>query len=193
MRKTRSLDAAYFEALYRADPDPWRFKTSEYEAKKYARTLEVVADEPVGRALEMGCSIGVLTEQLAGVCGQLVATELAAQALDQARRRCASRDNIDFVLAKSMTDGIDGDFDLMLLSEVLYYWDDPDMAAVASAISGHLLMGGRLILVHWLGETDYPRSADDAVAALSRRIGGLFKIELESRTAEYRIDVWRRA
>ena len=82
MRKTRSLDAAYFEDLYRADPDPWNFATSAYESRKYADTLAVIGEERAGRAFEMGCSIGVLTRQLAGKCGRLVATELSERALD---------------------------------------------------------------------------------------------------------------
>lgn len=192
MRKTRSLDATYFEDLYRADPDPWKFETSPYEAQKYADTLAVIGDEPVERAFEMGCSIGVLTQQLAGKCGRLIATELSERALRQARRRCAGERNIDFILARRMTDGIDGDFDLMLLSEVVYYWDDRDLSDVASAVAAHLRGRGRLMLVHWLGQTDYPRSADDAVAALFRLIGDRFAIVLEHRTAHYRMDVWRR-
>jgi SAM-dependent methyltransferase len=192
MRKTRSLDAAYFEALYSADPDPWKFETSAYEAAKYADTLAAIGGATIIRAFEMGCSIGVLTEQLAPRCGRLVATELSAQALEQARKRCARQDNIDFVLAKTMTDGIEGAFDLILLSEVIYYWDNPDLAAVAASISEHLDGGGRLVLVHWLGQTDYPRSADDAVSALWRLVGDQFDIESKRRTDDYRLDVWRR-
>ena len=192
MRKTRSLDAAYFEGLYAADPDPWKFETSPYEAQKYAVTVATIGQEPVERGFEMGCSIGVLTEQLAPLCGRLVATELSQRALEMARRRCAGHPHIDFVLAKTMTDGIDGVFDMMLLSEVVYYWDDRDMADVAAAISAHLGVGGRLVLVHWLGETDYPRSADDAVDALFRQLSEDVLITLEQRTDDYRLDIWRR-
>ena len=192
MRKTRSLDAAYFEGLYQADPDPWKFETSAYEAQKYTATVAAIAQEPVERGFEMGCSIGVLTERLAPLCARLVATELSQRALDLARRRCAGQPHIDFVLAKTMTDGIDGTFDLMLLSEVVYYWDDRDMADVATAISAHLGVGGRLVLVHWLGETDYPRSADDAVEALFRLLSEDVVIAAQARTDAYRMDIWRR-
>ncbi len=192
MRKTRSLGADYFEGLYRADPDPWRFQTSDYEARKYVQTLAAIGEARVGRALELGCSIGVLTRQLASRCDRLVATELSETALDQAKVRCADQPNIDFVLVRRVNDGFDGEFDLMLLSEVVYYWDDDDMAAIARAVSDHLAAGGRLILVHWLGETDYPRSADDAVGALRGLMGDLFDIVAETRHEAYRLDVWRR-
>jgi protein-L-isoaspartate O-methyltransferase len=188
VRKTRSLDSAYFENLYQANPDPWGFESRDYEARKYARTLAVIGERPVTRALELGCSIGVLTLQLASICDRLVATELSSLALETARRRCAGCENIDFVLADRVTGGIDGGFDLMLV----YYWDDQDLRAVAAAIEAHLSADGRLVLVHWLGETDYPRSADDAVRSLQALIGDLFDVETESRNADYRLDVWRR-
>jgi protein-L-isoaspartate O-methyltransferase len=192
MRKTSSLDSAYFESLYQANPDPWGFESRDYEARKYAHTLAVIAQRPVARALELGCSIGVLTVQLASICERLVATELSKTALEKAQRRCAGCGNIEFVLAEGVTGGIDGAFDLMLLSEVVYYWDDSDLRAVASAIADHLAADGRLVLVHWLGETDYPRSADDAVGSLHALVGGLFHVETETRNGDYRLDVWRR-
>jgi hypothetical protein len=80
----------------------------------------------------------------------------------------------------------------MVLSEVVYYWDDLDLAAVAGAIRRALVPGGRILLVHWLGETDYPRSGDDAAAALAARLDGLFDVELQTREDQYRLDLWRR-
>lgn len=191
MRKAKSLDANYFEELYRADPDPWKFQSSDYERHKYAHTLSIVSEEPVRRGFEMGCSIGVLTLGLAKLCDRLIATELSERALAQARLRCASQDNIEFVLARTTIDGIEGHFDLMLLSEVVYYWDDMDLAAVGRAVSESLAPGGRLVLVHWLGQTDYPKSADDAVNGLRRLVDDV-TVVTESRTADYRLDVWRR-
>ena len=192
MRKTRSLDRAYFDSLYAADPDPWGFETSAYEAAKYEETLKVVARETVARGFEMGCSIGVLTVGLASLCDHLVATELSPGALDQARRRCAGRANVEFRLATAVADGLEGPFDLILLSEVVYYWEARDLETVAAAIRSSLTPGGRLVLVHWLGPTDYPHSADDAVTLLFRSLGDEVDVLEARRTADYRLDVWRR-
>jgi SAM-dependent methyltransferase len=192
MRKSRSLDAAYFEDLYRAHPDPWGFAVREYEAAKYDHTLAALGEERAVRGLEMGCSIGVFTRRLAYRCDSLVATEMSKAALDQARARCADLAHIDFRLARDVTDGIEGAFDLMVLSEVVYYWDDADLARVAKAIDACLAPGGRLLLVHWLGETDYPRSGDDAVAALAAALAAPMIIERQERTDQYRLDLWRR-
>jgi SAM-dependent methyltransferase len=165
---------------------------------KYAHTLDALAGERAARAFELGCSIGVLTRRLAGVCDHLVATELAPAALEEARRRCADLANVDFRLARSVADGLDQTFDLIVLSEVVYYWDDEDLDTVAAAVARSLASRGRLLLVHWLGETDYPKSADEAVDGLAERLraadrfGGLM-VERQDRLDDYRLDLWRRS
>ena len=56
------MGAAYFEALYAADEDPWDFTTSAYERAKYDRTVAALGDRRFARGLEVGCSIGVEAE-----------------------------------------------------------------------------------------------------------------------------------
>jgi hypothetical protein len=80
-----------------------------------------------------------------------------------------------------------------MLSEIVYFWDDEDLGNFATRLEAALSPGGRVILVHWLGETDYPKSADDAVAALLKELKINLKIDVMERTADYRLDVWRRA
>ena len=58
-RRTRSIEPAYFEALYRESADPWHFETSDYERAKYSATLDACGPWRRGRILEVGCSIGV--------------------------------------------------------------------------------------------------------------------------------------
>ena len=49
-RPAASLPAAYFEAIYERDPDPWRFQTSAYERAKYDATLAALGrDEALAR------------------------------------------------------------------------------------------------------------------------------------------------
>lgn len=191
MRKRLSLDPAYFDGLYSAAPDPWGFETSAYEAAKYDHTIAALGDERAARALEVGCSIGVLTRRLAQRCDHLTATDLAPAALDAARHRCADLDSVDFRLVRGAADSFQGTFDLIVLSEVVYYWDDADLARVAAAIGAALSPGGRVLLVHWLGDTDYPKSADEAVEGLWAGLQGM-RVERAEREADYRLDLWRR-
>jgi SAM-dependent methyltransferase len=86
----------------------------------------------------------------------------------------------------------EGSFDLIVLSEVAYYWDDADLARMGDLLRRLTQPGGRVLLVHWTGETDYPQTADSAVQALAQAAGPDFSVALADRTAEYRLDLWRR-
>ena len=191
MRKTHSLEPGYFEGLYAADPDPWRFESSTYERDKYDATLAALGDERARNALEVGCSIGVLTRRLASRCDHLLAVDVSATALDRARQRCAGLDNIDFQLLQVPRDPIPGRLDLIVLSEVAYYWDDGDLARAAKAFRSAHVAGGRILLVHWLGETDYPKTADQAVEGLKAHLGDAVRVDTAERNANYRPDLWR--
>src|SRR5271168_4840307 len=92
----QSLTADYFEALYAEDADPWRFKTSDYERRKYAATGAVLDGHNICTAFEVGCAIGIFTRQLAGRCNSLLAVDVAEQALEQARRNCAGLNHVRF-------------------------------------------------------------------------------------------------
>jgi len=191
MRHSQTLDVAYFDDLYKASPDPWGFADSAYEAAKYAHTIEALGAERASRALEVGCSIGVLTRRLAEQCDELVATELARAPLKAARERCANLPHVTFRQVKSPADSFRGSFDLIVLSVVVDSWNDADLARVAAALEGALLPGGRVLLVHWLGETNYPKSADEAVESLWALLPDM-RVEKAERREKYRLDLWRR-
>jgi SAM-dependent methyltransferase len=191
-RRETSLDAGYFEGLYRADPDPWGFSTSAYEQAKYDATLAALGGERVARALEVGCAIGVLTRRLAALCERLLAIDVSETALAQARERCADLPNVELRRMALPAETPDGRFDLVVLSEVAYYWDDADLARMGRVLDAKVEAGGRVLLVHWTGETDYPQTADAAVEGLARAAGGGFEVEAATRAPQYRLDLWRR-
>jgi SAM-dependent methyltransferase len=191
-RRTRSLEPHFFEELYSRERDPWSFETSPYEAEKYRITIEAVASSPALRCLEVGCSIGVLTRRLAAVAKDLVATDVSSTALRAAKQRCADLTNVSFRCVSTPDQNFHGSFDLIVLSEVVYYWDDRDLDLVAEGMLRALNLGGRLLLVHYLGETDYPKSGDDAVEALAARLAPRFSAALALRSDKFRLDLWRR-
>lgn len=192
-RRTSSLDAAYFDELYRADPDPWDFSGSAYEAAKYDRTLAALNGRRSSRALEVGCSIGVLTARLAGVCDRLLAVDVSGTAVKAARRRCAELANVEVRRLAFPGEPPPGDYDLVVLSEVAYYWDDADLGRAGALLRSRLQANGRLLLVHWTGETDYPQTGDEAVEKLAAFTAGAFEVEHAERAEHYRLDLWRRS
>ncbi|WP_428028909.1 class I SAM-dependent DNA methyltransferase [Ancylobacter sp.] len=184
-----TLPPSYFEDLYARSPDPWAFETSPYEDAKYAATLAALPSPRCATALEIGCSIGVLTARLAPRCEQLVAMEPAARALDQARERCRDLPQVTFIQGQAPGDWPEGTFDLILLSEVIYYLSPPDVRALAARVSGSLQPGGQVELVHWVRETDYPLSGDEACELFIAALGGSFRLLVQQRTQDYRLDL----
>ena len=187
-----SLDAGYFDRLYAADPDPWRFETSPYERVKYEATISALPRDHYHRGIEIGCSIGVLTEQLATKCDSLLGVDVAAVALETARNRCSELNNVEFALLCLPVDRPEGHFDLIVLSEVLYYFDPAAIVAVANTVMSMANPDADIVLVHWLGPTpDYPMTGDAAVEAFLTAVGTRAKVTIQHRLAEYRFDCLR--
>lgn len=185
----RSLAPGYFDDLYAADPDPWRMETSAYEDAKYDATLAALPRPRYARAIEIGCSIGVLTARLATRCDDLLAIDVAQAALVRAGERCRDLP-VRFALSTLPDAPPSGPFDLVMLSEVVYYFDPAGVAKLADAVRDMAAPGADILLVHWLGETpDYPLSGDEAVDLFEA--AGEWRIMRRTRTPLYRLDLLR--
>jgi predicted TPR repeat methyltransferase len=192
MRPHQSLPPDYFERLFAAERDPWGFETSQYERAKYDATLGALEDRRYRDAFEIGCANGVLTARLARVCTDLLAVDVSASALARAKDRCADAPGVAFAAMNFPAQRPEKTFDLIVMSEVAYYWSDADLAQAADYVRDHLVDGGDLLLVHWIGETDYPQTGDGAVSFLRARLP-TFQVVYAERHAKYRLDLWRSA
>lgn len=163
-QQPNTLPPDYFEAVYRANTDPWNFEASPYEHAKYADTLAALPPERhYGSGFEVGCSLGVLTEMLAPKCQHLLSIDVAEAPLERARQRCAHLPQVEFQRLTLPDDFPTGRrFDLVVLSEVGYYWAMPDLQRVATDLLAALQPGGHLLLVHWTPPVhDYPLTGDE--------------------------------
>jgi SAM-dependent methyltransferase len=182
-----SLSPDYFAHVYAESDDPWHFATSDYEREKYAATIAALGPRRFASALEIGCSIGVLTALLAARCAALLAIDVNERALAAARARCAALPQVRFE-RMIFPDALPrGQFDLILISEVAYYWSDDDLAAAIDfcAAAG---TGATVELVHFLPKVDdYVRDGDAVHAAF---LADARFMPLDAHRAErYRIDV----
>ena len=167
-----TLGTEYFDQMYAASSDPWGFGTRWYEARKYAISLALLPAERYGDAFEPGCSIGVLTEQLAPRCDRLLACDGAAAAVRQAAARTARRPNVRVQRLVIPALRPAGDFDLIVLSEFLYYFAGDDLARVLDRGTVALRPGGTLLAVHWRHPVaDYPRTGDEVHQVLAGQAG----------------------
>ena len=156
------LGREYFEGLYAESDDPWNFEASEYEQNKYARTLAVLGERTFRRALEAGASIGVFTEMLADRCDELLAVDVSERAVSAARRRLSGRGHVRVERRTLPEEMPDGPFDLIVASEVLYYFPREEMLTVLRGFERELGQGGILLAVHWRRATrTYPLQGDE--------------------------------
>ena len=182
-----SFPPSYFDALYAADPDPWRFESSDYERSKYDATMAALPRARFSDAFEVGCSIGVLTRRLAERCERLLAVDVSEAALAQARARCAGLNHIEIRQMRLPEAWPKGMFDLILLSEVLYYLSPDDIAQSASCARSCLLPGGAIMLVHYTLETDAPCTGDFASEIFIGTAN--LAVTRQQREARYRLDL----
>ena len=190
-----SLTPAYFDSLYSTDADPWKFQTSAYEAEKYAATLAALPKARYRSALEIGGSIGVLTEKLAARCDSLLSVDVSEMAQQQAIDRCRSLSHVRFQLMQVPHAYPQEQFDLTVLSEVGYYWCWEDLKQAQQLIVQHLEPGGHLLLVHWTPYAAYydnPLSGDEVHESFLALPSTQMKHLTGNRADKYRLDLFER-
>ena len=188
----KSLSTGYFERLYARNSDPWRFASSEYEHRKYAATLATLEDRRFRSAFEVGCSIGVFTRLLADRCESLLAVDAAEQPLEEARRSCAGLRQVKIERMQVPQKWPACQFDLIVLSEILYYFSRDDIRRIAERSMFSLTADGVVLLVHWTGPTNYPCPGDEAVEHYTAACRPELRSMLNKREPKYRLDLLTR-
>lgn len=138
----------HFERLARESEDPWDYASSDYEQRKYGRTLEYLPAR-TGRTLELGCSVGVFTAMLAPRSSSLCAVDFSPTALERARRRLAGQDHVELRQRRLPEEMPEGPFDTIVCAEILYYWSAELVRDGVRRIEAALAPGGTLLLVSW--------------------------------------------
>ena len=188
------LPASYFDRLYASDPDPWGFESSPYERDKYAATLAALGppERRFARAFEAGCSIGVLTHRLAPRCDDLLAVDLSPPAVERAQARLRDQTHVRVERSALPEELPDGRFDLVVCSEILYYWSAGLLDAAMDDLANLIAPGGSLVAVHWRPRTrDYPQLGDEVHDRLAEGLGGLAH-PLSVTEPQYRLERWDR-
>ncbi|MEY2581654.1 MAG: hypothetical protein QOE09_1503 [Ilumatobacteraceae bacterium] len=137
--------------MYRSTNDPWSFASSAYEQRRYDTILENVPSGRFHRVFEPGCSIGELTARLASRCGFVTAIDIAEAAIVTARRHCGDLGNVDVHQGSLPADLPSGPFDLVVFSEIGYYFTEAQLIDLAVALASRIEPGGELLAVHWTG------------------------------------------
>jgi len=188
---TDTTSQEFFDRKYREHPDPWNFASSSYEQGRYEAIYSALSHRHFRRAFEPGCSIGSLTERLAPLCDSLEAIDISPTAVEFARERCRHFLQAHFAQG-SLPDAIPpGSFDLIVLSEIGYYFKEAQLLHLGNELVKRLENGGILLATHWLGHSEDHLLSGDRVHQILSSLSGLTH-EQEQRHENFRLDRWCR-
>ena len=143
------------------------------------------------RAFEPGCSIGILTARLASICDHIDAIDISPTAVTRARHNCAHLDNVSIHCGSLPENVPAGNFDLVVLSEIGYYFGGQQLFQIGSDLAGRLELSSVLLAVHWLGHSEDHLLHGDSVHEILSRVDSL-TLEYSERHVGFRIDRWVR-
>jgi SAM-dependent methyltransferase len=186
-----TVSKEFFEAKYRDNADPWNFISSSYELNRYALIMEALGSRSFESGFEPGCSIGVLTARLASRCRRLLAMDISPSAVATARSRCAHFPNATIVEGALPGDLPGEILDLIVFSEIGYYFDRDTLAQIRDSLTERLAHQGVLLGVHWLGASaDHLLSGDEVHDIL--RSTNLLRMVSSQRHDGFLLDSWER-
>jgi SAM-dependent methyltransferase len=142
----RGYTRQHFETFYsRTTRDAWGYEQSTFCHRRFAILVEMLPQEPIGAALEVGCAEGHFTQMLSQHAKQVVACDISEVAIKRAEYNCAGLKNVSFVRV-DVREGLPaGSFDLILCSDVLYYLSKKEAARVLESFA-RILRPGALLM-----------------------------------------------
>lgn len=113
------------ERVFSRREDPFKYHSSVYERDRFEKLTLALGDRHFEKILEVGCGEGIFTKSLALNAKEVLAVDISTVALDRAKKNLAGnstpirfiRGNIRDLIKKFESES----FDLVVLSEVLYY------------------------------------------------------------------------
>lgn len=212
---------SYFDALYNDNTDPWQYQTRWYEKRKRDMCLAILPQSQYKHGIELGCGNGVLSELLAQRCHALVSIDGNQQAVQLAKERLAELPHVkviqgvipnrlltlkdalwDTYLLSISTPVNEPPFDLIVISEILYYLSPNDIDTVIAWTEQNLAVGGTLLCCHWryaidgftmTGETVHQRLNDAFKFANNEKHQIAFNHQSQIIDSDFLLDVWQRS
>jgi hypothetical protein len=144
------VDLAYLNRMYRKGTDPWRIESSWYERRKRELVLSCLPRPRYRFGFEPGCAAGALTERLAARTDELLACDLSEVAVRAAAARVAALPQVRvrrLLLPEQWPAG--RQFDLIVLSELGYFFAEASWAELAARVATSLAADATVLACHW--------------------------------------------
>lgn len=186
----------YFDSLYYNNSDPWHYQTRWYEKRKRAITLAVLPKDHYGSAIELGCSNGVFSQEVAPRCDSLLCLDGNAQAVALAQQRLGDLPHVSVRQATLPKALPPQQFDLIIIGEILYYLTVSETQAVLDWVKKSLNLNGTLVCCHWRYAIDGFEQNGGTVHALLQQVfnqenSGFFE-QVNLNDADFVLGVWQK-
>jgi len=182
----KPIDVDGFEAMFAADPDPWGYAASPFERFKRRILMEAVGTRMYGRGLELACANGENSAVLGRKCLRLLALDGSPTALAIARDRNRATPRVRFAEAVLPGGMPRGPFDLIVVSELLYYLAPNDLQVMLARLRAAVAPGGRIVFLHHFLDFDDAATPPALVAeAVERAFAPGFGVGYRARTGRF--------
>jgi trans-aconitate methyltransferase len=201
----KSVPSSFFDETFHQSSDPWQYTSGSYETSKFRTTIRCLPKVQFKNAFEIACAIGVITEKLAPKCDRLLSVDCSELGLVEARKRCSHLPQVRFEQMQIPQQFPTEKFDLILFSEVGFFFTMPDLLETKQKIIDALLPGGYLLMVHFRstaahyfiqdGETVHNTFVENSASSL-KHLGDPRKkfspLNLARYQKSYRMDLFQR-
>ena len=187
--------ASHFEDVHAASGDPWGVDVLWYEERKRAVTAAVLPRRRFDHLLELGCSVGALTETLATRSDRLLAVDASEAAVRRARERLVGSPGVSVQRRVLPEEWPAGRFDAVVMSEIGYFLSPGQLDEVIERTAGCLTEQGVLVACHWRHPVrGWPLDGPAVHRRLAERLPGLGLSRLAGyQERDFRIDLYGRS
>ncbi|MDE2314239.1 MAG: methyltransferase domain-containing protein [Elusimicrobia bacterium] len=163
------------QRVFRRGIDPYQYASSPYERDRIKRMEIILASRRYKSGLEVGCAEGQMTLMLSSACASLTSVDLSAEALIRAQKTATSA-HIKWVRGNIRTWRPERTFDLIALTDVLYYLGDPTKGLIFEKAFENFLKrliawlnpGGHVLLANAFGNERERRIREDYALRFER-------------------------
>lgn len=138
-----------FQSRYAdASTDAWGYADCSRHAFRFRKIIEAIPATRFSTILEVGCAEGELTKRLAERAEHVVACDLSPEAITRARDNCSGLGNVKFSVTDIRTEHLDSEFDLCVLSDVLYYMTPIEIRSLLVGLFSLITPDGLLLFAN---------------------------------------------
>jgi SAM-dependent methyltransferase len=181
------VDERRLQEIYAHSDDPWTFRTSRYEAAKFAATFDALPRPHYRSGLELGCGNGELARRIAQRCDAYTGLDAVETALIAARLAVPKASFHQGFLPCPLPEGL---HDLVVLSEILYFLGTDGIDWLAEELDDRC-PDADIVCVTWRGPSGNPLEGEAALALFFSALGDHRSAATVRLTSDYRIDVLR--